>query len=89
MCLSSGSVWAKTSASLATLPSEMNILAPLMRQPPSIFTARVRWSAASEPAPGSVSPKQPNHSPLHSRGRYARFCSSVPQRRMALHTSEV
>jgi alkylation response protein AidB-like acyl-CoA dehydrogenase len=32
-------------------------------------TARVFWLAASEPVSGSVSAKQPSHSPEHSRGR--------------------
>ena len=66
---SDGSVWAKISASLAWLPSEIHILAPLICQPPSTFVARVFWLAASEPVSGSVSPKQPSHSPLQSLGR--------------------
>src|SRR3546814_2867883 len=32
----------------------------------------------SEPAPGSVSPKQPTSSPLARLGRYFRRCSSDP-----------
>ena len=35
-----GSVWANTSATSATLPSEIHIFCPLIRQPPSIFSAR-------------------------------------------------
>ena len=31
-----------------------------------------------KPAPGSVRPKAPSHSPLHSLGRYFAFCSGVP-----------
>ena len=38
---------------------------------------------------GSVSPKHPSHSPEHSFGRYFFFCSSLPQRRIDEHTSEV
>ena len=38
----SGSVWAKISASLAWLPIEIHILAPLMTQPASVLRARVR-----------------------------------------------
>ena len=68
-CPSSGSVWAKTSASLAWLPSEIHIFAPLIDQPPSVLRARVFWLAASEPVSGSVRPKQPSHSPEHSLGR--------------------
>ena len=33
-----GSVWAKTSATSATLPSEIHIFWPVIRQPPSIFS---------------------------------------------------
>ncbi len=65
----SGSVWAKMSASLATLPIEIHILAPSIIQPESVRRARVRWLAASDPVSGSVSPKQPSHSPEHSLGR--------------------
>ena len=66
---SSGSVWAKTSASFAWLPIEIHIFAPLIIQPPSTLRARVFWFAASLPVSGSVSPKQPSHSPAHSFGR--------------------
>ena len=68
-CFSSGSVWAKISATLAWLPSEMNIFEPLITQPSSVCLARVFWFAASEPVSGSVSPKQPSHSPEVSFGR--------------------
>ncbi len=85
----SGSAWAKTRATSATLPSEIHIFWPLMRQPPSIFSARVRMDAGSEPASGSVRPKHPNASPAHSRGSQRCFCSSVPQRSIDPHTSEV
>ena len=68
-CAFSGSVWAKISATLAWLPSEMNIFEPLITQPESVLRARVFWLAASEPVSGSVSPKQPSHSPEHSLGR--------------------
>ena len=71
------------------MPIEIHIFAPLITQPESVFCARVFWLAASEPVSGSVSPKQPSHSPEHSFGRYFCFCSSVPQRRMPEHTSEV
>jgi hypothetical protein len=54
----------------------MNIFEPLIFQPPSTFVARVRWLAASDPVSGSVRPKQPNHSPEHSFGRY---CASAPR----------
>ena len=60
-----------------------------MRQPPSIFSARVFRFAASEPVSGSVRPKQPSASPEQSRGSHSCFCSSVPQRTIDEQTSEV
>ena len=68
---------------------EIHIFAPLSTQPLSVFFARVFWLAASEPVSGSVSPKQPSHSPEQSFGRYLCFCSSVPHLRMPEQTSEV
>ena len=62
---------------------------PLIRQPPSIFSARVFRLEASEPVSGSVRPKQPSPSPEHSSGSQRCFCSSVPQRTIDEHTSEV
>ncbi len=88
-CFSAGSVWAKISATFAWFPSEIHILPPLIDQPPSTFLARVFWFAASDPVSGSVSPKHPSHSPEQSLGRWACFCSSLPQRRIEEHTSEV
>ena len=89
MCFSAGSVWAKTSASLAWLPSEIHCFWPLIRQPPSTFSARVLRLAASEPVSGSVRPKQPSASPEQSCGSHSCFCSSVPQRSIDEQTSEV
>ena len=89
LCFFAGSVWAKISATSETLPSEIHILPPVIRQPPSIFSARVRRLAASEPVSGSVSPKQPNASPLVSCGSHRCFCSSEPQRSIEPQTSEV
>ena len=71
------------------MPSEIHILLPVISQPPSTFFARVRWLAASEPVSGSVSPKQPSDSPEHSFGSQRCFCSSVPQRTIDEHTSDV
>ena len=85
----SGSVWAKISATSAKLPSEIHIFLPVIAQPPSIFSARVRRMAASEPVSGSVRPKQPSASPEHRRGSQRCFCSSVPQRSIEPQTSEV
>src|SRR5215207_7037304 len=88
-CPCSGSVWAKIIATFAWLPIEIHILEPEIDQPPSSFFARVFWFAASEPVSGSVRPKQPSHSPLHSLGWYLCFCSSVPNLRIDEHTSDV
>ena len=41
-------------------------------------TAFVCCPCASVPAPGSVKPKAPNHSPEANFGTYFCFCSSVP-----------
>ena len=73
-CFFSGSVWAKISAMRAWLPSEMNIFEPEITQPPFLRLARVSTEAASEPVPGSVSPKQPSHSPEQSFGSSDCFC---------------
>ena len=89
MCLSSGSVWAKTSATSAKFPIEIHILLPEIDQPESVFVARVRRLAASEPVSGSVSAKQPSASPEQSRGSHSRFCSSVPHCSIEPQTSEV
>ena len=43
---------------------------------------------ASDPAPGSVSPKAPSTVPAHSRGSHSRFCSSVPNRKIGMAPSE-
>jgi hypothetical protein len=88
-CFFSGSVWAKIRATSATFPIEIHILLPVMVQPESVFFARVRRLAASEPKSGSVRAKQPSASPEQSRGSQVRFCSSVPQRSIEPQTSEV
>ena len=70
-------------------PSEIHIFWPLILQPPSIFSARVRIEEGSEPASGSVRPKQPKISPEVRPGSQRCFCSSVPQRSIDPQTSEV
>ena len=62
---------------------------PVIVQPESVFLARVRRLAGSEPASGSVRAKQPSASPEQSRGSHSCFCSSVPQRSIEPATSEV
>src|SRR4029078_10164095 len=56
----------------------IHILVPDSRYPPCTFCARGRMPPGSEPASGSVRPKQPTHSPVASLGRYFLRCSSVP-----------
>ncbi|OSY36029.1 hypothetical protein BG653_06959 [Streptomyces platensis] len=57
----------------------MKHLLPLITQSSPSRTAVVRVAPASEPPSGSVRPKAPSISPLHSLGSHARFCSSVPK----------
>jgi len=47
----------------------IQVLEPFRTKPPSTGFARVRIEDGSEPASGSVSPKQPTHSPLRRFGR--------------------
>ncbi|MNF95021.1 hypothetical protein D3C84_777570 [compost metagenome] len=75
---SSGSVTAKTMASLARLPLLTNCLAPLSTHWPSRSSARVRRLCASEPACGSVRQKQPMAWPLARSGNQLSCCTEVP-----------
>ena len=72
------SAFANTVSTPAHEPIPIHCFSALTRHPPSVLTARVRMPPGSEPASGSVRPKQPTHSPLASFGRYLRFCSSDP-----------
>ncbi len=71
------------------MPRLIHIFWPLIDQPFSVFLARVRRLAASEPVSGSVSPKQPSPSPEQSRGSHFCFCSSLPHFSIGPPTSEV
>ena len=73
-------VMAKITNTLAKPALVIKILEPLRIQfsPFSSRTAVVCCPCASVPAPGSVRPKAPIHSPEQSLGRYFCFCSSVP-----------
>ena len=71
------------------MPIEIHCFCPVIRQPPLPFSARVERFAASDPVFGSVRPQQPRISPLHSFGSHSCFCSSLPQRWIDEHTSEV
>ena len=74
----SGSVTAKTSATLAVEPEVMNCLVPFSTQRLPWRRARVLIAAASEPACGSVRQKAASMSPSAIGFRKRRFCSSLP-----------
>ena len=67
----------------------MNCLAPSIAHSPSSSLAVVRTLPASEPASGSVRPKEASRPPLQSSGSHSDFCSSVPQRWIGIVPSEV
>ncbi len=71
-------VMANTTNTLAKPALVMKILEPLSTQWSPLSSATVFCMAASVPAPGSVRPNAPSHSPLDSLLRYFAFCSSVP-----------
>jgi hypothetical protein len=78
------SVAAQMTATSAIEASPIHRLAPLRTQPPSEpRTAVVAIAPGSDPAVGSVSPKQPMSSPAAMPGRYRFFCSSDPNLRIA------
>src|SRR5256714_1629600 len=84
-----GSPCANTSASFETDPLEIHIFRPRStHESPSRF-ALVRSFVASLPTSGSVRPKHPMTSPLQSDGSHRCFCSSVPNLRMVISTSEI
>ena len=81
-CSSSDSVRASsvTPNDMSVPALEMNVLRPLISQPPSRRSARVRMPRASEPASGSVSPNAPSARPSASgRSQRSRW-ASVPNR---------
>ena len=57
---------------------EIHILEPDKRYPPSTFVAVVFIEPGSDPASGSVNPKQPINSPDANPGKYFNLCSSDP-----------
>src|ERR1700761_7407988 len=77
------SVTAQTIATSATEPLVIHILRPLRIQSDPSRLARVVIAAGSEPASGSVSPKQPSSSPAAMPGNHCCFCSSEPNRQIA------
>ena len=60
---------------------EMNVFRPLISQPPSRRSARVRMPRASEPASGSVRPNAPSARPSASGRSQRSRCSSLPNRK--------
>src|SRR5436309_8935697 len=83
LCFAPGSVFANTSAWSATFAYEIQFFEPLtMKRSPS-RRAVVFIAATSEPAAGSVSPKQASFSPRACGTSQRCFCSSVAKRRRA------
>src|ERR1700735_4369896 len=82
------SVTAQTIATSATDPLVIHILRPLRIQSDPSRRARVVIEAGSEPASGSVSPKQPSSSPAAMPGSQCCFCSSEPNLQIANIASE-
>jgi hypothetical protein len=73
----------------ATGPLVIQFLVPLITQSLPSRTAVVRCAAASLPASGSLSAKQPSSLPWASGTSHCCFCASVPNRRIGSHTSEL
>ena len=82
------SVRAQTTATSAIEPLVIHIFVPFRTQSPPSRRAVVRIEPGSEPASGSVSPKQPSSSPACMGGSQRCFCSSVPHRQIANIASE-
>ncbi len=83
------SVIAKSTHTPETGPLVIQFLTPDRTHPPSgSRRAVVVCAAASEPASGSDSAKQPSSLPAASGTSQRRFCSSLPKRRIGSHTSE-
>ena len=86
--ISPSSVRAHTTATSAIVPFVIHIFAPFRTQSGPSRLAWVRIAPGSEPASGSVSPKQPIASPRCIAGSHRSFCSSEPQRQIANIASE-
>src|SRR5436305_1389741 len=87
--LEPGSLCAKISATSAQVPLLIQTFCPFNTQSLPTCLALVAILPASEPALGSVRPKQPIALPLHRLGRYFCFCSSVPHFKMVNSTSDI
>src|SRR5471032_167985 len=84
----SSSSFAHTTNTSAIGEFEIHIFWPELEKPPSTFLARVVMLAGSEPAFGSVRPKQPIHSHVASFGKYFCFCASAPNALIGTMTSD-
>ena len=58
---------------------KIQVFDPFSTKPPSTETALVRIEDGSDPASGSVRPKQPTNSPVRNFGRYFCRCCSEPK----------
>ena len=67
----------------------MKILEPLITHSPSRNSARVLVAPASEPAPGSVRPKEASLLPAARSGSSSRFWSSEPKSRIGIVPRDV
>ena len=76
------SVLAHTTATSQIVPLVIHIFRPDKIQSGPSRRAEVRIDAGSDPASGSVSPKQPIASPAAIRGSHDCLCSSEPHRQM-------
>ena len=77
------SVCAQITATCATEASPIHRLVPVRIQSPPSRRAKVVMLDGSEPAVGSVRPKQPIASPAAMAGSHCCFCSSEPNLWMA------
>ena len=72
------SSFAQTTKTSAMGEFVIHIFVPSSTQPPGTRRARVFMPPGSEPASGSVSPKQPTSSPWRAAGGTSARCASVP-----------
>ncbi len=86
--ITSASSFAHTTKTSAIGLFVIHDLVPVRLKPPSTLRARVVMLPGSEPALGSVSPKQPIQAPVASFGRYFCFCASVPNSLIGTMTSD-
>ena len=69
---------AQTTKTSAIGELEIHIFEPDKENPPLTFVAVVFIELGSDPASGSVNPKQPIRSPEAKPGKYFCLCSSLP-----------